>query len=63
MTEFQEREMVINKPKEGERYCSICRGTGMASKYDMGWRSLMHDPALAVKRTCTACGGTGIVRA
>lgn len=58
----EEGSMIINTPREGEKACPTCRGTGLASKYDMGWRSLGHNESLAVKTTCASCGGTGVVR-
>jgi hypothetical protein len=44
---------------EGEHVCSVCRGRGMMSKYDEGWRSLVHSDELAALRTCWACAGLG----
>jgi DnaJ-class molecular chaperone len=39
--------------------CKTCNGSGMASRYDMGWRSLVHSDELAAKRTCVVCCGRG----
>ena len=39
--------------------CKTCNGTGQASKYDLGWKSLMHEPRLAAKERCPVCGGSG----
>lgn len=45
-----------------EKVCTICKGEGMVSKYDLGWRSFMHSPELAAKQTCWRCAGTGKVK-
>lgn len=43
-----------------EDRCQQCHGHGKLSKYDMGWKSLMHDDELAAKTTlCFYCMGTG----
>jgi len=47
---------------EGYKVCEFCEGKGMVSKYDMGWRSLVHDEDLAALRPCLFCQGKGYVR-
>jgi hypothetical protein len=46
-------------PDDDPYQCKTCRGTGLASKYDLGYNSLSHSDELAAKRRCIICGGTG----
>lgn len=46
---------------EGHVVCPACKGKGYTSKYEQGWASLMHDPALAAPIECMVCGGDGYV--
>jgi DnaJ-class molecular chaperone len=55
--------MSLNQPQDDQKVCPTCNGTGMASKYDMGWRTLMHSDEFARKVTCMPCAGTGVVYA
>lgn len=58
------RHRIITEPveiPEGHLVCSHCKGAGMLSKYDEGFKSLVHNPDLAVKRPCDTCNALGYV--
>lgn len=61
VTTFIRREVVLRDVElpEGHEVCSVCEGRGMLSKYDRGWRSLVHSAELAALRSCDGCGGRG----
>lgn len=53
--------VTVATPGADEELCGACKGKGATSKYDEGWRSLVHDPELAALRDCMVCGGRGVV--
>lgn len=48
---------------EGNKICTWCKGRGMISKYDEGWRSVVHSEELAALKECFVCNALGYVRA
>lgn len=44
---------------DGFEVCTVCEGRGMVSKYDLGWRSVVHSEELATRRRCVGCQGRG----
>lgn len=41
--------------------CPVCGGKKTMSKYDLGWRSVVHSEELDLQRACWRCGGLGTV--
>ena len=63
MTEYYRNKIIREKVElpSGMKICTNCRGRGMTSRYDEGWRSYVHSDELAALRTCFLCAGKGCV--
>lgn len=45
----------------GHKVCPRCKGRGLMSKYDEGWRSVVYSARLAAKKACIVCQARGYV--